>query len=59
LEPKLEEELIRAVRAVVVTPLPDYPTYRDKLGYVRGLQWVMTEAEHLLRRETAKPQEDN
>jgi hypothetical protein len=54
LEPKLHEEIVRAIRAIVGTGVLDFADYRSRLGYLRGLQWTMNEAERLLRRELGR-----
>ena len=56
LKPKITEHLTGAIRAIVGPGIGDFAKYREGIGYLRALQWVMNEAEHLQRREA--PQND-
>lgn len=58
LEPLLVRELGRATEAIVDVDLPDYPTYRAKVGYLRGLQWVWKQAADLTRIERHNNEDD-
>jgi hypothetical protein len=51
LEKPVHEQILKAIREVLSAGVPDYPTYRERVGYVRGLYWVMAEAERLQRIE--------
>lgn len=51
LEPVIRDEMTRVIGAICETTLQSYEAYREKIGFLRGLDFVMREAAHLTRRE--------
>lgn len=59
LEPLLWDAIIAARKAIYDVTITDYDTYRDKVGFLRGLMWTVRLAEQLQRREPTRQDDED